>query len=214
MTEADKGFPKICKLSVIGKVQQKGFLQHNYLCRFPLLLGSADGVPCRCVYHRRCTFPPPPACSEDGKNLAVRVGGLLRLRSFTLKMCAPVPACIDISEDSCLLSHSPSFLMLQKLVSGTFPTEAASAYWLWLIYGSTFLVAALFEGECVERHSAFCIWRSSALSTDFLIGEPIKHALGEPLHHLKSPVLLCPVLRRRMVVLLKILPGMARFGYS
>lgn len=70
MTEADKGFPKICKLSVIGKVQQKGFLQHNYLCQFHLLLGSTDGKRHRRAYRRRRTFPPPPARGNDGKNRA------------------------------------------------------------------------------------------------------------------------------------------------
>lgn len=64
MTEADKGFPKICKLSVIGKVQQKGFLQHNYLCQFHLLLGSTDGILHGHAYRTRCTFPLPPAAAH------------------------------------------------------------------------------------------------------------------------------------------------------
>lgn len=70
MTEADKGFPKICKLSVIGKVQQKGFLQHNYLCQFHLLLGSIDGSTPLLPLSQALHIPSPPAHREGGKNSA------------------------------------------------------------------------------------------------------------------------------------------------
>lgn len=87
MTEADKGFPKICKLSVIGKVQQKGFLQHNYLCQFHLLLGSTDGSTPPPPLSQALHIPSPPAHREGGKKLSLELGGLLQCLSFLLNTC-------------------------------------------------------------------------------------------------------------------------------
>lgn len=101
MTEADKGFPKICKLSVIGKVQQKGFLQHNYLCQFHLLLGSTDGILHGHAYRTRCTFPPPPAAARTA---------LPACWAPLAPTFLTVPACMQILLRTLLFVRIPAFI--------------------------------------------------------------------------------------------------------